>query len=618
LLTQSLNTPRIIILFGDILIAVGSLLLAYLLRFNFVLPEGITNQIILNLELLIFIRVCCMVLFKSFMGSVRHTAVVDIVKMSMVAFAGTTVFGLANVFFYQSGGVLLVPFSVLIMDLCLNILALTSSRIVVKYIWGYRAQLSAKPGKGSLVFGVTESAIVASRALNYDPSLGYRVVGFIDDERGMYGKSIAGTRVYNGLSDLQYLLTRSDVQCVFISDKEISKERLQKVVDLALAAKKMVLRIPNASQWLNGNISASQIRTLNIEELLERDPIKLDFWKISSYLKGKTVLVTGSAGSIGSEIARQVAEFGPSKLILLDAAETALHDLQLEFQDNGINIPVEFVLANIRNEKRMRHIFESFSPEVVFHAAAYKHVPLVELNPAEAVLTNVMGTRLLADLSHEYRVSRFVFISTDKAVNPTSVMGASKRLAEMYVQSLNRFSDTTFVTTRFGNVMGSNGSVIPRFQKLISLRSPITITHPEITRFFMTIPEACQLVLEAASMGKGGEVYVFDMGKPVKILDLANRMILLSGLEPGKDVPIVFTGLRPGEKLYEELLADSENTIQTHHPKIFIAMVLGLELESLQKGISGLYDCLANSDRDCIISNLQQMVPEYAPATVTA
>jgi FlaA1/EpsC-like NDP-sugar epimerase len=616
--TKSLNTPRIIILFGDILIAAGSLLLAYLLRFNFVLPEGITDQIVLNLELLIFIRICCMVLFKSYMGSVRHTAVADIVKMSMVAFAGSSIFGLTNVIFYQSGGILLVPFSVLIMDLCLNIVALTSTRVVVKYIWGYRAKLAMKPGKGALVFGVTESSIVATRALNYDPSLGYRVVGFIDDERGIYGKSIAGTRVYNGLSDLQYLLTKNDVKCVFISDKEISKERLQQVVDLALASKKLVLRIPNASQWINGNISASQIRTLDIEELLERDPIKLDFWKISNFIRGKTVLITGAAGSIGSEIARQVSEFGPSRLVLLDAAETALHDLQLEFHDKGVHSQCEFVLANIRNEKRMRYVFEEYAPEVVFHAAAYKHVPMVELNAAEAVWTNVLGTRLLADLSHEYRVSRFVFISTDKAVNPTSIMGASKRLAEMYVQSLNSYSDTTFVTTRFGNVMGSNGSVIPRFQQLIKQRRPITITHPDITRYFMTISEACQLVLEAASMGRGGEIYVFDMGKPIRIVDLASRMIMLSGLEPNRDIPIVFTGLRPGEKLYEEILADSENTVQTHHPKIFIAKVNGLDLDLIKGGITGLQDCLTTSDRECIVGNLKLLVPEYAPSQVEA
>jgi FlaA1/EpsC-like NDP-sugar epimerase len=266
----------------------------------------------------------------------------------------------------------------------------------------------------------------------------------------------------------------------------------------------------------------------------------------------------------------------------------------------------------------MRHVFEEHAPEVVFHAAAYKHVPMVELNAAEAVWTNVLGTRLLADLSHEYRVSRFVFISTDKAVNPTSIMGASKRLAEMYVHSLNSYSDTTFVTTRFGNVMGSNGSVIPRFQKLIQQRKPITITHPDITRYFMTISEACQLVLEAASMGRGGEIYVFDMGKPVKIMDLANRMILLSGLEPNRDIPVVVTGLRPGEKLFEEILADSESTVQTHHPKIFIAKVTGLELDSIRAGISSLQDCLLHSDRDCIMVNLQSLVPEYAPFQIKA
>jgi len=618
MLVNYLNTPRILILLGDVVIAAASLVLAYLLRFNFAIPADVTDQIILNLELIIFIRLVCMVGFQSFAGSVRHTAVADIVKMSLVSFAGTSIFGLTNVLFYQIGTTFLVPFSVLIMDLCLNVLLLSSTRIAIKYIWGYRAKINSTPGKGVLIYGVNESAIVAARALNYDPALGYRVVGFVDDDRGIYGKTISGVKVFNGKNDLAYQLSKPDVRYLFISDKNVSKDRLQQVVDLALSARKQVMRIPNASNWFNGNLNANQIRNIDISELLEREPINLDVWKIDHFIRGKSVLITGAAGSIGSELARQVAEYGPSKLLLLDVAESALHQLQLDLADSGVKVDCEFMLANIRNENRMRSLFALHKPEVVFHAAAYKHVPMMEQNPQEAILTNVMGTRLVADLSHEYKVSRFVFISTDKAVNPTSVMGASKRLAEMYIQSLNQYSDTTFVTTRFGNVMGSNGSVIPRFQQLISQRRPITVTHPEITRYFMTISEACQLVLEAAAFGNGGEIYVFDMGKPVKILDLAKRMIMLSGLEPGKDVQIVFTGLRPGEKLYEELLADSENTIHTHHPKIFIAKVLGKDFSTIKQGLDELNICLAQSNAGCILDNLKTLVPEFLSEQVSA
>jgi FlaA1/EpsC-like NDP-sugar epimerase len=374
-----------------------------------------------------------------------------------------------------------------------------------------------------------------------------------------------------------------------------------------------VLDVPPVKSWINGSLSFGQIRKVNIEDLLGRDPIQLNQQKIAEDLRGKTVLVTGAAGSIGSEIARQILPFAPGKLILLDMAESPLYELELELkeQNPASADTIETVIGDVRNQDRLRNVFRSFAPMVIYHAAAYKHVPVMELNPSESILNNVMGTKTLADLALEFGADKFVMISTDKAVNPTNIMGETKRIAEMYIQSMNALGKTRFITTRFGNVLGSNGSVIPRFKKQIEAGQPLTVTHPDITRYFMTIPEACQLVLEACSMGEGGEIFIFDMGKPIRIADLAEKMIQLSGLELGKDIQIQYTGIRPGEKLYEELLANEENTLPTHHRKIMIARVKQYEFGYVSKEIEELIALFPSQDNLAIVRKMKSIVPEY-------
>ena len=374
-----------------------------------------------------------------------------------------------------------------------------------------------------------------------------------------------------------------------------------------------MLNVPPVQSWINGELSFKQIRKVNIEDLLGRDQILLQLEKIKEEIHNKTILVTGAAGSIGSEMVRQILPFEPKLLLLLDIAESPLYDLELEIKDNpSTNFQnIEPIIGDIRNKDRMRNVFNTFHPDIIFHAAAYKHVPMMELNPSESILNNVLGTKIIADLSKEFNASKFVMISTDKAVNPTNIMGATKRIAEMYTQSMNGLGKTKFITTRFGNVLGSNGSVIPRFKKQIESGKPLTITHPDITRYFMTISEACQLVLEAGSMGKGGEIFIFDMGSPMKIADLAKKMIQLSGLELGKDIQINYTGLRPGEKLFEELLANEENTLPTHHKKIMIAKVKSYPFDFVSAEIDGLIELFNSQNNEAIVTKMKKIVPEF-------
>ena len=417
-----------------------------------------------------------------------------------------------------------------------------------------------------------------------------QVIAFIDDNPRKTGKSVDGTPILTTAQALsKEFIEKQSIGKLIIAIKDISPKRIQELSNLALEAGIRVQRVPPISNWVSGELTAKQIRPISLEELLGRDPINLSYETLNGFIKGKTILITGAAGSIGSELVRQVMRQEPKLLIALDQAETPIYHLDMELRTYSNYAQVKPTIASITDEKRMAEIFAKFKPEVVFHAAAYKHVPLMEDNPQEAVKTNILGTHTTAKLAYENRAECFVMVSTDKAVNPTNIMGASKRAAEHVVSYFQRQLDnqTRFVTTRFGNVLGSNGSVIPLFKKQLEEGGPITLTHKDITRYFMTIPEAVRLVLEAGHMGQGGELYVFDMGNPVKIYDLAVNLVKLSGMTLGKEIEIIETGLRPGEKLFEELLADGESTKPTHHSQIFIAKANNLELAEIEDLVYG-------------------------------
>ena len=460
-----------------------------------------------------------------------------------------------------------------------------------------------------IIFGAGESGLITKRSLDRDAGPKLKVLAFVDDDRKKTGKKLEDV-IIQPADKLDDLLENNEVDQVIISIQNLSAKRKNEITDICLKHEVKVLVVPPVSTWINGQLSFRQIREINIEELLEREVIVINNDKVGRELAGKRILVSGAAGSIGSEIVRQLRLYNPEQIICVDQAETAVFILQNELEQ-GIFKNYTFHIADICNEAAMKRLFDKYNPQIVFHAAAYKHVPVMELNAAEAVRNNVGGTKVLADLSVNSGVQKFVMISTDKAVNPTNIMGASKRIAEIYVDIKNAEGKTRFITTRFGNVLGSNGSVIPLFREQIQKGGPLTVTHPDVTRFFMTIPEACQLVLEAGTMGDGGEIFIFDMGDSVKITDLAEKMVQLSGLTPGKDIQIQFTGLRPGEKLYEELLATEENTKPTYHNRILIADVGENNITESLKKIEELLQNINNADDMAMVSLMKKIVPEF-------
>jgi FlaA1/EpsC-like NDP-sugar epimerase len=506
-------------------------------------------------------------------------------------------------------GYYFIPNSVIIIDALVSLFVMITSRLAVKALYS-EIKNPTKEKINVLIYGAGEAGIITKRTLDRDAAIKYKAVAFIDADEDKLGRSIEGVFIFPQ-SKMPELIKEYEIELVIIAIQKISSQKKNEITDLCLENNVKVLTVPPVTNWINGELSFNQIKSIKIEDLLERDPIKLDDLAISAQLKNKVVLITGAAGSIGSELARQCANYSPKKIFLLDQAESPLHELELEFNEKFKDTAFEVVIADIRNVERLKHVFKSFEPQIVFHAAAYKHVPMMENNPSESIFTNILGTKNTADLANEFKVERFVFVSTDKAVNPTNVMGASKRIAEIYIQSLGKKSQTKFITTRFGNVLGSNGSVIPRFKKQIEDGGPITITHPDITRYFMTIPEASQLVLEAGSIGKGGEIFVFNMGKSVKILDLARKMILLSGLKENRDIKIIFTGLRPGEKLFEELLADTENTLPTHHDQILIGKVREYDYEEVKNIINELIKLFNTQNNELIVQRMKDLVPEF-------
>jgi FlaA1/EpsC-like NDP-sugar epimerase len=502
-----------------------------------------------------------------------------------------------------------IPRSIIIFHSLLSFVGLTASRYIFKALYNNYLVKDLKANKNVLIYGAGESGILTHNALTNHSKSRARVVGYIDNDNQKVGKQINGVSVFHKSVLTQEFFVKKDISEVIFSIQNIDPKNLRILVEGLVEYPVEVKIVPPVEDWINGELRASQIKQVQIEDLLDRAPITIKNQKIDEELKDMVILVSGGAGSIGSEIVRQICGYGYKSLIIVDQAESALYDLQQDLKQNGYHnfIPI---VGDIRDKNRMNAIFQEHKPNMVFHAAAYKHVPLMEYNAYEAIKINIAGTKTIVDLSMNHNVDKFVFISTDKAVNPTNVMGASKRIAEMYISCMEQEKKTKFITTRFGNVLGSNGSVIPLFRKQIEKGGPLTLTHKDVTRYFMTIPEASQLVLEAGSMGEGGEIFIFDMGESVKIFDLAKNMIKLSGLSYPEDIDIKITGLRPGEKLYEELLANGENTLPTYHKKIKISKVRDLDYADVRSKIDEL--CITNMFfSGNTVKLMKRIVPEY-------
>lgn len=605
------NVPHWIVFWIDICLSLFALSLAYLIRFDIQINSYVVAQEIpvLKVSLPIYFAVKAIVFLsmKTHKGMLRYTATNDIKRVFLAVSLSTLIFAALTPIRYWYDGYYFLPISIIIVEYLASIAVLLFFRFGVKLLYIRKNRNQFQSDKNVLIYGAGISGLITKRTIEQDPIIQYHIVGFVDDNHKLKKTRIEDIPIYHS-DDLPSVFLKEEIDKLIIAIQNPIIENKTKVIDYCLAADVEVLSVPSAKTWIDGAFTANQLKKVRIDDLLGREPIQLNNTAISNELRGKTVLITGAAGSIGSGLVREIMHFEPKLMVLLDQAESAIYDLQQEIKNFGT--PYEIVIGDVTSEKRMRNVFHTFKPNYVFHAAAYKHVPLMENNPTEAVETNIKGTIILTDLALEFNVFKFVFISTDKAVNPTNVMGATKRISEMYVEYANHQKRTKFVTTRFGNVLGSNGSVIPLFERQISQGGPLTVTDERVTRFFMTIPEACQLVLEAAAMGKGGEVFVFDMGQPVKIVDLAHRMVQLSGLVVGRDIQIEVTGLRPGEKLYEELLASEENTLPTHHQKILVAKLREVQSEDIQKIIE-LIDIFNKQDNMETVRRMKDLVPEF-------
>ena len=613
-LSKEYSLPRWLVLIIDLSVVFFAFFLAYLLRFNFVMGSvsltKAANQALLTLG----VYALFMILFQSYSGLIRHTTIKDIYRI----FLATTSSTLALIFLSLAGRqfywtqVFIIPISILIIHYVVITVMLSFIRIIIKAIFeSFKVSQNGK--KNTLIFGAGILGVAVKRIIESDHFSGFRITDFIDDNRKLRGKTVNQHPILSsGILDRKFVKDKN-IKTIILAINNFPKERKAFIIKKAISLDLEVLEVPSADSWLQGKFSVRQLQRVKPEDLLGRDPIVMDTNRIGNWLCGKTILVTGAAGSIGSELVRQLARFNTIRLVLVDQAETPSFFLKSELEKEFKGLLFTSVIADVTNYLMMKNVFREFRPEVVFHAAAYKHVTMMEDNPREAIRVNTGGTKTVADLAIRYGVEKFIMISSDKVVNPANIMGASKKLCELYVHSLycRKQTDLQFVTTRFGNVLGSNGSVIPIFKRQIENGGPVTVTHSEITRFFMTIPEACQLVLEAAFMGKGGEIFIFDMGSPVKIYDLAKQMISLSGFIPGEEIKIEVTGLRPGEKLYEELLSDKETTQETYHPKIMIAHNGVDDGADMGGRIGRLLEELYLIPVEEVVSRLKDLVPEY-------
>ncbi|TDQ31178.1 polysaccharide biosynthesis protein [Zeaxanthinibacter enoshimensis] len=593
----------------DVILIFFSFVLSYFIRFNLTFNFD-TDRLFLQIPIVCGLALISFLITGSYKGVVRHTGVRDVYNI-FNAICLSSILAIFMVIVNRQLGVMedfTIPLSIIIIHSLIAFISMTASRYVFKTLY-YNMVKKFKITKNVMIYGAGEAGILTYNALTNHTASNARVIGYIDDDNNKVGKRINGVRVYGKDEISELFVQRSEIAEIIVSINNIHHSRLRKIVESLMDFQVQVKIVPPVEDWINGELKVSQIKQVQIEDLLNRVPINIKQSKVSEELKDQVIMVTGGAGSIGSEIVRQIANYHYKSLIVIDQAESALYDLQQELKQNGFHnfIPI---VADIRDKNRMNTYFQEYKPDMVFHAAAYKHVPLMEYNAYEAIKINVAGTKMLVDLSMNHNVDKFVFVSTDKAVNPTNVMGATKRIAEMYISCMHQENKTKFITTRFGNVLGSNGSVIPLFKKQIEKGGPLTVTHKDITRYFMTIPEASQLVLEAAAMGKGGEIFIFDMGESVKIFDLAKNMIKLSGLRYPEDIDIEITGLRPGEKLYEELLANGENTLPTYHKKIMISKVRELNYAEVRSKIDEL--CVSNMFfNGDTVKLMKQIVPEY-------
>ncbi|MEC5145329.1 nucleoside-diphosphate sugar epimerase/dehydratase [Chitinophaga sp. 212800010-3] len=619
-------TPSWLILLLDLGCSVIAMALAFLLRLNLNL-EGIARYpikyiilVVLNVNLLLSL------LFYTYTGIVRYTSMADIGRISYMNLVASVIYYYIGEAALRYSTINMFPLSVIFINFFIGIFILLSYRLFVKWVFRYYASYGTINKVKAVIYSAGYSGLMVHKAISEDTTGNIRVVAFLDDKLTRIGKRIEGLPIYEaGKVSLEKLLRQEKALLLIVAEEIMEVRRLNELVDHCIALNIKIQKALPVNKWISASWSSSQLQDIKIEDLLERSVINIKNDKIDREAKGKAILVTGAAGSIGSELVRQLVGLQPSVVILCDKAESALYELELEMSELVPYVPIVSYISNICDKVRMQQLFEVYEPEIVYHTAAYKHVPMMEKNPSIAVLNNVWGTKILAELAVEFNTEKFVMVSTDKAVNPTNVMGASKRIAEIFTQSYGNHVNmqykksgpvydtppTRFITTRFGNVLGSNGSVIPRFKQQLEKGGPLTVTHPEITRYFMTISEACQLVLEAGAMGQGGEIFVFDMGQPVKIAELAEKMIRMSGREPGKDIQIVYTGLRPGEKLYEELLNNAENTISTYHEKIMIAKVREYDFVEVNEVVEQL---IASANEHYIIPTvalMKQMVPEF-------
>ena len=601
------------VLLIDVLIIVVSSLLAYALRYDFRSLFSESSSIDVTIVCTVAVNLIFFRAFRTYSNVLRFSSFVDIMRIFVALTVSYALLLIASIVVKSFTNINVAPITVLFMSYIISFAMMACSRIVVK-IFFEALNFDGSRSANVFIYGAKEAGVNIAKALRVSLRNHYRLRGFIADEPELINKVMMGVKVFPNDDTLIENLDDRDVHTIIISPAKMEALKHSDMADRLLAHNIKLMTAPSLSEWNNQFLDRTQLKEIQIEDLLQRNPIEIDIHKVASDLEGKRVMITGAAGSIGSEIMRQVASFNPYKLILVDQAETPLHDIRLELQDRWRDIDAETIIADISNVTRMEEIFRRYKPQYIFHAAAYKHVPMMEDNVSESIQVNVYGTRTVADLAVKYGAEKFVMISTDKAVNPTNVMGCSKRICEIYVQSLAKKllaeggHVTQFITTRFGNVLGSNGSVIPRFRDQIQRGGPVTVTHPEIIRYFMTIPEACRLVLEAGSMGNGGEIYIFDMGKPVRIVDLAKRMISLSGRT---DVKIEFTGLRHGEKLYEELLNVKELTKPTYHEKIMIATVREYDYDEVNERIQKLIDVSYTYDQMKIVAAMKDIVPEF-------